>query len=249
MPESEFGRIKLFEDFTGPEWIVAETAASGAIGDFRVIGASIAETDSGITVDEDTVPLNGVGILTTAGDDKTCCGLATSKSFEIGKMAPFVAELRIQFTDDNTKIFAFGITNENADGVDVEDDIISVSTNTLTVSADDFVGFWFDSETTNYTTSWHGVYKGGTIAAPTLSTEVDFPNNLIVEGEWQILRLEIDPNGTARWFIDGILLQTIEGACSTTEDLAVVALLSDHNAAEFCKVDYFAVRANRDWTV
>ncbi len=247
--QSGLGRIELFEDFTGPEWIVTETAASGLIGPFRVIGASIAETDSGITVDESTVPLNGVAILTTAGDDKTCCGFGTSLFCEIGKMAPLVAEMRIQFADDNTKIFAFGLTNENADGVDVEDDIVSVSTNTLTVSADDFVGFWFDAETTSYTTSWHGVYTGGTTTAPTLSTEVDFPNNLIVEGEWQILRFEIDTNGTARWYIDGELLQTVAGACSTTENLAVVALLSDHGVAESCSIDYLYVSANRDWTV
>ena len=31
-------KYELFEDFAGPEWLVGETAASGAVGDFRVIG-------------------------------------------------------------------------------------------------------------------------------------------------------------------------------------------------------------------
>ena len=247
--QSGVGRIELFEDFLGPEWIVLETAASGAIGDFRVIGDGGEQNDSGIIVDEALVPLNGVGIYTTSGDDNHAIGLSTSLCFEAGKMGTLVAECRVQFADVLTKGFVFGLTNENADTVSVEDDIISISTNTFTISADDLVGFYFDAEATSYATSWHGVYKGGTRTAPTLGVSVDFPNNLIVDGDWQVLRFEIDNNGTARWYIDGTLLQTITGAASTTEDLAVVALLGDHGAVELCYVDYLHVSANRDWTV
>lgn len=248
--QSGMGRITLFEDFLGPEDIVAETAASNTIGQFRVIGDGNEQSDAGIPVDEATVPLNGVGIFTTSGDDDTAIGLSTSLCFEIGKMGTLIAELRIQFADVLTKGFAFGLTNENADTVSVEDDIVSIATNTFTIGADDFVGFYFDAEATSYATSWHGVYKGGTTTAPTLGVTVDFPKNLIVNGEWQILRFEIDPDGTARWYIDGELLQTVEGACSTTEDLAVVALLGDHGGGpEVCYVDYLYVSANRDWTV
>ena len=196
--QSGMGRITLFEDFLGPEWIIAETAASGSIGPFRVIGDGISETDAGITVDEGTVPLNGVALLITSGDDNHATGLSTSKFCEIGKMGTLVAECRVQFADVLTKAFVFGLTNENADDVSIEDEI------------------------------------------------VDAP---IVNGDWQILRFEIDPDGTTRWYVDGKLLKTLEGACSTTEDLAVVCLLGDHGAVENAYLDYLHVSVNRDWTV
>lgn len=250
--QSGFGKIELFEDFTGPENIVAETTATGALGALRVVGDSLNQSDAGITIDEGTTGAheNGVAVLTTAGDDLTAVGLCTGKFVEIGKMAPLVAEIRIQFADALTKNFVFGLTNENAEALTVETDIISTSGTTLTISADDFVGFWFEAETTAYTTSWHGIYKGGTRTAPTLSTEVDFPSNLIVAGDWQILRFEIDNNGTARWYIDGTLLQTITNACSTTEDLAILAMVADHaGGKEYAYIDYIYVSAYRDWTV
>ena len=69
-------------------------------------------------------------------------------------------------------------------------------------------------------------------------------------GEFQVLRLEVAPNGTARWYIDGVLKQTKTGAVSTTTDLAVVALIEAKSAAiEYAYLDYVYVRANRDWTV
>jgi len=247
--QSGIGRVSIFEDFLGPEDIIAETAASRTLGKFRVVGQASTETDAGITIDESTIPLNGVCTLITDNADKATTGLATSKAFEAASCGTMVAEMRIQFADMLTKCFVFAFTNENADGVDIEDDTISTSGTTLTISADDFVGFWFEAETTAYTTSWHGIYKGGTTTEPTLSTEVDFPLNLIVAGDWQILRIEIDPDGTARWYIDGTLLQTVAGACSTTEDLAVVALLGSHSALENAYIDYISVSANRDWTV
>ena len=246
--QSGMGRITLFEDFLGPEWIVAETAASGSIGPFRVIGDGIAETDAGITIDEATVPLSGVALLITSGDDNHATGLSTSKFCEIGKMGTLVAECRVQFADVLTKAFVFGLTNENQDDISIEDEIVSIATDTLTISADDFVGFFFDAEASSHTDDWLALYKGGTVTAPTLGSSIDL-DAPITDGEWQVLRFEIDPDGTARWYVDGKLLKTLAGACSTTEDLAVVCLLGDHGAVENAYLDYIHVSANRDWTV
>jgi hypothetical protein len=241
------GKIRLFEDFCGAEYPVAESGAVGWLGDFRVIGDGISETDTGIPIDEATCPLSGVGIFTTSGDDKHACGLGTALCFDVGLMGPIIMECRVQFADGNTKGFVFGLTNENADDVSIEDDIISNdAATTLTISADDFVGFYFDAELTD-AEDWHMVYKGGTTSAETTSSNID-ADDVAVDGEWQILRVEIDPNGTARWYIDGVLKQTVEGAASTTEDLAVVCLVGDHaGGAELAYVDYVLVEANRDW--
>ena len=72
-----------------------------------------------------------------------------------------------------------------------------------------------------------------------------------VLAEWNILRVEVDPNGTARWYVDGVLKQTVTGAVSTTADIAAVLLIEckDTAGAEEVDVDYILVEANRDWTV
>ena len=69
-------------------------------------------------------------------------------------------------------------------------------------------------------------------------------------GEWQILRIEIDPNGTVRWYVDGELVNTVVNAASTTVLMgAVAAVESKGSNIEEMDVNYLLFRANRDWTV
>jgi hypothetical protein len=71
-----------------------------------------------------------------------------------------------------------------------------------------------------------------------------------VAGEWQVLRLEIDPNGTARWYVDEDLKQTVTGAVSTSVDLKFfIAVEAKGAAIETMDIDYIKIKANRDWTV
>lgn len=247
--QSEVGPIFLMEDFCGPEVTVAETAAgAGTIGPFRCIGDSITNGDSGITIDESTAPLNGVGVFTTTDEAKKAVGLCTSKMFDVAKMGPIVMEYRGQFDDTDGKHFFFGLTDENADDLSIEDDIVSGATETLTINADYVTGFFYD-EGLSDDEDWHAVYKGGTTSAETTSTSVDLDDD-IVAGEFQILRLEVDPDGTARWYIDGVLLKTVEGAASLTTDMAMVCVVeSSASAIDYAWADYIFVKAHRDWTV
>ncbi|MCH8168252.1 MAG: hypothetical protein IIC03_10050, partial [Proteobacteria bacterium] len=67
---------------------------------------------------------------------------------------------------------------------------------------------------------------------------------------WQILRLEVDTNGTVRWFVNGKLKQTVVGAASTTSNCAaLLALACNGGGANTLEVDYLLAKANRDWTV
>ncbi len=47
---------------------------------------------------------------------------------------------------------------------------------------------------------WHGVYNGGTTTGETTSTSVDFDAGATA-GEYQVLRLELFPNGTVEWWL------------------------------------------------
>ena len=246
------GRIEMFEDFLAGEDIVAATAVGRAFGGsgFRVIGQGTEQTDSGITVLESD-GLNGVGVFTTTDEIDHTAGLTTGLVFDVGKMAPIVAECRMQFADLDTKEFYFGFTDVNGDTAILEGENVSANASDallVDLHASDLCGFFLSAELTD-DEDWHMVYNGGTTTGATTALSID-ANDDAVLGEFQILRLEIAPNGTARWYIDGVLKQTQAGAVSTTTDLALLVLVEAKTAAiEYAYVDYVYVSANRDWTV
>ena len=248
MAQSGYGKISIFEDFLAGEDIVAATAATRAFGGsgLRVIGQGIAEADSGITVGESD-GLNGVGILTTTNEDAHSCGLTTGKVFDVGKMAPINIECRVQFPDLDTKAFYFGLTDVNGDTAILEGENLVAASGTLTLSASDLCGFLIDAEATD-DEDWIMVYNGGTTSGETTIANIDADNDAVA-GEWGILRLEVSINGTARWYVNGVLKQTVTGAVSTSTDLAVMAMIEARAASnEYAWIDYIAIEANRDWT-
>ena len=248
MAQSGYGKISIFEDFLAGEDIVAATAVGRAFGGsgLRVIGQGSEDTDSGITVGESD-GLNGVGILTTTNEDAHSCGLTTGKIFDVGKMAPINIECRVQFPDLDTKAFYFGLTDVNDDTTILEGNNLVASGASLTLSASDLCGFLIDAEATD-DEDWIMVYNGGTTSGETTIANIDADNDAVA-GEWDVLRLEVSINGTARWYVNGVLKQTVEGAVSTSTDLAVLAMIEARSAAiEYAWIDYIAIEANRDWT-
>jgi len=242
--QSGVGKIRLFEDSMCGD-VVANTGTARKMGDFKLFGDGIAETDSGAAVigsDE----LSGVARLTTTDEDKHACCLGTPLMFDVGKMAPIVVEARVRFNNLDTKDAFIGLADTVGDDLSFEDDMISGATTTITLTASDLVGFYLCAELTD-DEDWHAVYNGGSTTGETTSTNIDLDDDAVA-GEWQVLRLEVDPNGTARWYIDGILLKTVTGAVSTTTDLGVVCgVQAKGNAVEEMDVDYLLVEANRDW--
>jgi hypothetical protein len=243
------GRVEIFEDFLAGEDIVAATAVGRAFGGsgLRVIGQGSSDTDSGITVGESD-GLNGVGILTTTNEDAHSLGLTTGKVFDVEKMGTIVAECRVQFPDLDTKAFYFGFTDVNGDTAILEGENLVASGTSVTLTASDLCGFLIDAEATD-DEDWIMVFNGGTTTGETTISNIDADDDAVA-GEWQVLRLEIGPNGTARWYIDGVLKQTKTGAVSTSTDLALLAMIETRAASnEYAWLDYVYVSANRDWTV
>ena len=248
MAQSGYGKISIFEDFLAGEDIVAATAVGRAFGGsgLRVIGQGSEDTDSGITVGESD-GLNGVGILTTTNEDAHSIGLTTGKVFDVGKMAPINIECRVQFPDLDTKAFYFGLTDVNDDTTILEGNNLVASGTSLTLSASDLCGFLIDAEATD-DEDWIMVYNGGTTSGETTIANIDADNDAVA-AEWDVLRLEVSINGTARWYVNGVLKQTVTGAVSTSTDLAVLAMIEARSAAiEYAWIDYIAIEANRDWT-
>ena len=244
MAQSGEGRIRLFNDFCGSSDLIALTGDTAPLGDFFAGGEGFEDADAGVA---GKAALSGVVALTSANTDADTSFIGTSIAFDVALMGTIVLEARVQLPDLDTKEIFFGLTSILSVDEQLEDIVINASATTITMPAD-LVGFYLSSELTD-DEDWHGIYNGGTATASTTTTGVDL-NDDAVAGEWQVLRLEVAPNGTARWFIDGVLKQTVTAACSTSTNLAVM-LACGANTTELVimDVDYLMVEANRDWTV
>ena len=245
--QSGRGQIFIFDDFVANEDAVANTTATANIGPFRLIGEGLVDNDAGaVTLESDG--MSGVLQLTSPNaTDNDSIGLTTSVMFDVALMGPIVLETRVRFVDLDTKEFFFGLTDVNADNTGIEGKNLHGVTATLTLTASDLCGFLWSAELTE-DEMWHGVYNGGTTTGQTVSANVQLGVDAVA-GEWDVLRLEVDPNGTARWYVNEVLKQTVAGAVSTSTDLAVAMLLEikGTGANETADVDYIAIKANRDW--
>lgn len=246
--QSEFGVTTLFDHFAGPEIPVANAVAYGTsaggcnyyIGPFKVTG-DLAETDTGV------VGLSKAGgFVRISGNNEDGKGVAigTEVCLSPSLNGTLVLEARVEAQALTTRSIFVGFTNLNAD--DVAEPVTSTGT-TMTLVAGNIAGFILDSQLTAGT-KWHMPYKGGSATAPTDSTAV-VSSVTAVAAECDVLRVEIDPDGTTRWYINGNLEQTVVGASSTTTLLAgMVACFGTTTTAADLDVDYLAVRFNTDYT-
>ena len=244
MPQSGEGRIRLFNDFCGVAETLALTADTAQLGDFFAGGEGFEDNDAGVAGKD---ALSGVVTITSGNTDADTSFIGTHIAFDVALMGPIVLEARVQVPDLDDKEIFFGLTSILSVDEQLEDIVINASGTTITMPAD-LVGFYLSSELTD-DEDWHGIHNGGSTAASTTTTGVDL-NDDAVAGEWQVLRLEVSSNGTALWYIDGVLKQTVAGAASTTTNMAVcLAAAANTTELSIMDVDYLSVDANRDWTV
>ena len=249
MAQSGEGRLMISEDFLGgTEVAVASTTAPPINWPpyLTFVGQGIADTDSGaVMLDSDG--LNGVVQLTTTNEDVHCAGFQTPVMFDVALNGAIVLEARVRQAALNTGEVFIGFSDVATDLAIIEGAICHGDTVTLTLTASDLIGFLMASDLTD-NSDWHGVYNGGTTTGETTSTSVDFDAGATA-GEYQVLRLELFPNGTAEWWVDGVLEQTVTGAVSTSVDLCLNVLVeSKTSAVKTLDVDYIKVWANRDCT-
>jgi len=250
MVQSGDSRLMISEDFLGgTEVAVASTTAPPINWPpyLTFVGQGIADTDSG-AVQLDSDAMNGVVQLTTTNEDVHCAGFQTPVMFDVGLNGTIVLEARVRQAALNTGEVFIGFSDVATDLAIIEGAICHGDTVTLTLTASDLIGFLMASDLTD-NSDWHGVYNGGTTTGETTSTSVDFDSGATA-GEYQVLRLELFPNGTVEWWVDGVLEQTVTGAVSTSVDLCLNVLVeSKTSAVKTLDVDYIKVWANRDWTV
>lgn len=249
MAQSGVGKIRLFNDFCGPEIPVANAVAYGTsaggcnyyLGDFAVKG-DLGETDTGV------VSLSiASGAVRVSGNNEDGKGVAlcTEIVFSPALNGALVLEARVQMQALTTRSVFIGFCGTAAD--DIAEPLTS-TTVTHTLTAANLCGFVMDSQLTA-ATAWHACYNGGSTTGATASTTTT-TGTVAVGGDWQVLRIVIETNGTARYYIDGVLESTVVGAVSTTTlQAAIVGCWGTTTTAADIDVDYMLVEANRDWTV
>ena len=244
------GGIYMFEDFLGAEVPVALTTHFENLGQFEVAGQGLEDGTSGVAA-LDALGLNGVGRFTTGATNLDSLAIRTAICFDVALMGTLVTECRIKSETITGQQNWFGLVNISGENDFIEDMIVDTSSGGTTITdltATAMCGFLRTSEITA-NAEWHAIWQGGTTTGPATTTAAELGVDYVA-GDFQILRLEVDPNGTARWFIDGILLKTLEGAASTTTDMAVVLMVEEQDStAAVMDCDYILVKANRDWTI
>lgn len=252
MAQSENGRIRLFEDFFNEDPI-AETVTPRPLGPFLVAGQGSEVADAGVISIAGV--LSGAGRITSTDEAEHTTLVGTQAAFDVGLMGSIVLEVRVQFNNTATKETFIGFSDIAPETLSIETDVVTGASTTLTYKASDVIGF-FQSADLSDAVAWHAVNAGGTAASVTASGTADLSADDGVSsadataGEWQVLKLEIANNGTARWYVDGDLKRTLAGAVSTTTNLALcVGVESKGTNIEELDVDYIEVKANRDWTV
>lgn len=241
--QGEPGRIRLFYDFYGEDPI-AGTAPLRPLGPFSVGGQGSEATDAGVPTIAGV--LSGAGRLTTTDEIDHTTMVGTQAAFDVALSGTLVLETRVQLENLDDKEVFIGFSDIAPETLSIQTDVVHGAGTTITNTASDFVGFLLSAELTD-DEDWHAVYNGGTASAVTASGSLDLDDDAVA-GEWQVLRLEIAPNGDTRWYVDGDLKKTVEGAASTSVNLGLcVGVEAKGNAIETLDVDYILVKANRDW--
>ena len=247
------GKIRLFNDFCGPEIPVANGVAYGttaggchySLGDFTVRG-DLGETDTGIV---DLEKSSGWVRIGYNDEDGYGVWVGSGLSFSPTLNGGMVVEARLEHRALTTKNVFVGFIGTLADDA-VE--IITNNTTTLT-RVGNAVGFQFDSQTTINTATatccYHMPYMISTTATQVATAIAS--SQIIVAAEADILRVEIDPDGAARWYMNGKLEQSIGAALAADVSTLMAGGVGCWGTASTdsdVDVDYLLVEANRDWT-
>ncbi len=247
--QSGVGRLHWFNDFGGAEIPVANAVAYGTsaggcsyfLGDFKLIG-DLAETDTGAVA---TDKANGYILLSGNNENGKGAAIATGIILSPVLNGTIVVECRLERAVLTAGNVFVGLAGTLAD--DVAEPVTATGTELTYVVP--CVGFMLDSQLTAADGLWHMPYLLASTATQ-VSTVIE-ASQTAVAGESDLVRLEVDNNGAARWYINGVLEQSIgAGLAATTTTLmgACVGCWGTTGTAATVDVDYLLVEANRDWT-
>lgn len=229
-----YGSHIIHEDFY-------HIANSATLGQGTVSGVG---TEAMVQVTDET---DGVAAFVTASSAGDTCVFGLNAVFAPASNGPLALECRVkQPTAADAAWMGFadqsGGTDEVVDGGSIDGSIT------------DCAGLYFDDAVD--ADQWNEyIGTGGAETQQNLVTET------ITADEWQVLRVEIDPDGTVRMYIadelhaSGVgegglrLIASRSAAVLTTALLFPEVYSASNSGTGTLEVDYFHFTANRDWAV
>lgn len=220
---------------------VADSSTSVPLGDGELfaIGTSVNTQ----TVDE----TDGVIQLVSASGAGNVSGYGVNSVYSPAANGPLILEVRLKFpTLADAAWVGFSDSSGDVDEV--------VDNGTIDGSVTDCAGIYYDDAVD--TDQWNEyIATGGTETQQNLITEV------ITADEWQVLRVEILPDGTVRTLIadepgsSGVgtggfrLIAERTAAVSPTALFFPEVYVASNSGTGLLEVDYFHFRAQRNWAV
>lgn len=215
-------RSELYDDFVGPvlstfNWLVYKGSDGGAAFPAIAVandGTVALTTSSG---GASTMAVNGAQLNSSLNWKAVNGGLIFEARVNLSSLASTAAF--IGFTNESTSLQM----PANSAG----------SGNTITQTANDAVGFLFDTANTAQTFFLVG-NAAGVAATPQVLA------NAPVASTYNVLRIELGTDGSAKFYIDGVMVGTVmTGAVTPTVALApVFATFARTTAAKTLTVDY-----------
>jgi len=219
--DTTFGHVTHFDDFLGDSFN-------------SFLYTVNADTGGTTEIAEDS---NGILRLANDGTNGDINNVFTAELWKPSASGPLIFEARVRASSLSTGIFV-GLTDDN----DADEVPIDLDTGTLTTTASDAVGFVLDSQETAATWFMCSV-KANTDGAQTAATAG--PNALAVASTYQTLKVVLNADGDALFFINGKQVGSREACVTTSVALCgAVAQLASGTASNV-DVDYIYLCAPR----
>lgn len=241
--QGSFGKVEYFEDFLG-----IDPDATWAAGGFSIGNVSVVSVNEGSI--EDTVDETGgvVAITTdTSDNDNVALYYAPVKPSEGG---PCVVEARLKVADITTAALFVGFT-ETLDGTTPVMPA-EFATATMTYNGTGgMIGLQFDPDGT--TDDWRAVCGDGGAAAGgsgngTRATPIVGEGYAVTNDRWDIVRVELETDGSGRVYLNGKLIKTYDEALDEDNLFFPTVMCENRSgAANVLEVDYFYASSARSW--
>ena len=247
MPQSQYGKVRVWDDFLGPDNDLTWGTGTVKVGNFGFV--SVNEGSFEWTIDE---PGGIVAITTDVGNDDNAALMAGTYKPADGGM---LMEARLKMSNVDCALFV-GFSETLALDTPVMPAEFATATMTYNGSGG-MIGAQYDVDGTD--DDWRAIFGDGGAVSGGADTNGTRANETITADEWYIVRVEVDEDGTGRVYVghdDGLggdlsLVKEISTAFVTNTDvLYAVCMIETRTAnARILEVDYMAAEGFRDWTV
>lgn len=238
-----FGWWTDFRDGVGIATSDTSATITVAGSGLRIHGDSLVDTDAGVTV---AMTSDGQVASVVSGNENADCialsfGTGTTALFKPSLNGTMVMDaLLSNLTAITSRSLYFGFCTSAADALTSP---VTGSTVTISFAAtigDDVAGLFFSTGLTATARIYAPHDKANANASiATTATGVDTGVDIAAAGTYQRLRVEVDPDGTVRMFIDKVLKATFAAASLTTttavHPVIVLSTLTTANATLLVK--------------